>query len=62
VLPNIENILNFSEEDLLQPDAIQPVELEHLDEIMEQGTARRFTQGVGVNKIVRVQLKCDGTR
>jgi hypothetical protein len=35
VLPNIENILNFSEEDLLQPDATQPVELQHFDEIVE---------------------------
>jgi hypothetical protein len=27
VLPNIESILNFPEEDLLQPDVMQPVEL-----------------------------------
>jgi len=62
VLPNIENILNFSEEDLLQPDVTQPMELQHLDEIVEWATARIFTQDNGVNKIVRVQLKCDGTR
>jgi hypothetical protein len=62
VLPNFENILNFSEENLLRPDAIQPVELQHLGGIVERATARSFTQGIAVNKIVRAQLKCAGTR
>ena len=52
VLPNVENILKFSEEDLLQSDAIQPVNLQQLDRILEQATSRSYTQGVDVNKIV----------
>jgi hypothetical protein len=52
VLPNVENMLNFSEKDLLQPGMMQPVEKQHLDEIVERATARSFTQGTDVNKIV----------
>jgi hypothetical protein len=52
VLPNIESVLNFSEEVLLQPDVIQPVELQHFIEILERATAISFTQGIDVNKIV----------
>jgi len=54
VLPNIESIPNFSEEDLLQPYVIQPVELQHLDEIVEQDTARSFTEGIDVNTTVTI--------
>jgi hypothetical protein len=35
VLPNVDNILNFSEENLLQSDMIQPVDLQQIDGIME---------------------------
>jgi hypothetical protein len=52
MLPYIESVLNFSEEDLLQPDAIQPVELQHLDEIVERATARSSTEGIDVNTTV----------
>jgi hypothetical protein len=38
VLPNTENILNQSEESLLQPDIIQPVVLQHMDGIIERAT------------------------
>ena len=48
----MENILNFSEEDLLQSDAMQPVDFQHLDEIMERGTRRSLTAGIEVNKMV----------
>jgi hypothetical protein len=52
MLPNIENILNFSEEDLLQPDVMQPVELQHLDETAERATSSSCTQSIDVNKII----------
>jgi hypothetical protein len=48
----MENILNFFEEDLLQPDAMQTVDLQHLDEIMERATTRSLTAGIDVNKMV----------
>jgi hypothetical protein len=52
VLPNMENILNFSEEEILQPDAMQSVDLRHLlDEIIERATSRSLTAGT-VNKMV----------
>jgi hypothetical protein len=52
VLPNMENILNFSGEGLVQLDAIQHVDLQPLDEIMEQATTRSLTVGIDVNKFV----------
>ena len=48
----MENILNFSEEDFLQSDAMKPVDLQHLDEIMERATTRSLTAGIEVNKMV----------
>jgi hypothetical protein len=52
VLPNIENILHSSEENLLQTDAQHPVELQHLDDIVERATSRGYTQGLDVSKVV----------
>ena len=52
VLPNMENIWNFSEEDLLQPDAMQHVDLQDLDKIMERATTRSLTAVIDVNKMV----------
>ena len=39
-------------ERLLQPDAMQPVDLQHLDEIMERANTRSLTAGIDVNKMV----------
>jgi len=52
VLPNMENILNFSEEGLLKLDAMQPVDLQHLVEIMERATTRNLTADIDVSKMV----------
>ena len=38
VLPNIERILNFSEESLLQSDMVQPIDLQRIDRILERDT------------------------
>jgi hypothetical protein len=45
VLPNVENILKFSEEGLLQPDTIQPESLQELDRIAERTTSRSIMSG-----------------
>jgi len=52
VLPSIENILHFSEENMLQSNAIPPVNLQHLDQILVQATSRGHMRGAEVNKIV----------
>ena len=52
VLPNIDNILNFSEENLLQMDANHSVDLHHLDDIVERVTSKGYTRGIDVNKVV----------
>ena len=49
-ITDTENILKFSEEDLLQPDAIKSVELQQLAEILELATARSVKQGIIVNE------------
>ena len=49
-ITDAENILKFSEEDLLQPDAIKSVELQQLAEILELATARSVKQGIIVNE------------
>ena len=51
VLPSIKNILHFSEENVLQPNAVHPVNL-GLDEIVVRATAIGHTRGVEVNKII----------
>jgi hypothetical protein len=52
VVTNIDNILNFSDENLLQTDAIHPVYLHHLDDIVERVTSRGYTRGIDVNKVI----------
>lgn len=52
MLPSIENILNFSEEYLLQADTTRPVDLPHLDDIVERASSRGYTRGVDVSKVV----------
>jgi hypothetical protein len=52
VLPSIENILSFSEENLLHFDTVQPVKMQSLDEVLERAASRSRTWGVDVNKIV----------
>ena len=52
VLPNIENILHISEENLLQMEAQHLMELQHLDDIVERTTSRGYTQGLDVSKVV----------
>jgi hypothetical protein len=52
VLPNVENILHVSEENMLQPNIDQPTHLERLDEILERATSRSLARGLDVNKIL----------
>jgi hypothetical protein len=52
MLPNTDNILNFSEENLLQTEAMHPVDLHHLNDIVERVTSKGYTQGIDVNKVV----------
>ena len=52
VLPNIDNVLNFSEENLLQMNANYSVDWHHLDDIVERVTSKGYTRGIDVNKVV----------
>jgi len=49
-LPNIENIVKFSEEGLLQMKDTYPVNLEPLEGIVERVTSRGYTRGIDVSK------------
>jgi hypothetical protein len=50
VLQNVDNILRFSEENLLQTDAVRPMELQHLDSLIERVASRGNARGLDVNK------------
>ena len=52
VLPNIANILNLSEESLLQMGAQSPVEQQHLDDLVEPATSRGYVRRTDVSKVV----------
>jgi hypothetical protein len=54
VLPNVENILRFSEESLLQTDAIRPMELQHLDGLIEQVASKGNARGLDVSRVTTV--------
>jgi hypothetical protein len=50
LLPNVDNILRFSEENLLQTDAVRPMELQHLDGLIERVASRGNAKGLDVNR------------
>ena len=54
VLPNIETILNFSEEKMLQTTAAYTVDIQHLDDFIERVTSTGYTRGLDVNKVATV--------
>ena len=54
ILPNIENILHFSEEQLLQIEVQHSMELQHLYDLMEQANSRSYTKGLNVRKTVAI--------
>jgi hypothetical protein len=54
VLPNIENILRFSEERLLQTDAIRPMGLQHLDGLIEGVASKGNARGLNVSRVTTV--------
>jgi hypothetical protein len=54
LLPNVENILEFSEESLLQTDAVRPMELQHLDGLIERVASRGNARGLDVNRATTV--------
>jgi len=55
VLPNIDTVLNFSEEKMLQTTAAYAVDLQHLDDFIEQVTSTGYTRGLDVNKVANVR-------
>jgi len=57
VLPSVENIFHVSEENMLQPNMVQPTHLEHLDKILEPATSRSLARGFDINKIVNTLHK-----
>jgi hypothetical protein len=52
VLPNIEKILHFTEEVVLQPNADSPKELQRLDEIRERAASRSHMKGIDVTRVI----------
>ena len=52
VLPNIDDILHFSEEGVLQSDVNLPAKLQRLDEILVRATSRSHTRSTQVARIV----------
>jgi hypothetical protein len=52
VLPDIEDILNLSEESLFQPDVIPLVDLQQVNEIEERAISRSHTKRIDVDKAV----------
>jgi hypothetical protein len=52
VLNGIEKILNVSEESMLQADKLNPIDVQHLNEIWERATSRSMARGIGVDRIV----------
>jgi hypothetical protein len=51
VLPNIGNILKFSEEDLLQANTMYPMDLQHLDDLVERVASKGNTRGLDVSRV-----------
>jgi hypothetical protein len=51
LLPNIEKLLQFSEESLLQANPPQPMDLNSLDAIVERATSNSYAQGIDVTKL-----------
>ena len=51
-LPNVKNIIHFSEETLLQTAIQHSVGLQYLDDLVERATSRSATQGLDVGKAV----------
>ena len=62
VLPSVENILNFSEEGLLQSAAIQPEDLQQLDGIVERATSRSHLEGVDISRMTAALRVKDANR
>jgi hypothetical protein len=53
VLPNVDKILNFSQEDLFQADVhSHMVDLQHLDDLVEWAYSRSYTQGIDAAKMI----------
>jgi hypothetical protein len=51
LLPNIEKLLQISEESLLQANPPQPVDLHSLDAIVEPANSNSYAQGIDVTKL-----------
>ena len=52
VLPNVDNILCFSEEHLLKAEAKLPLELPQLNDLVERAASRSYTRGIDVSKTI----------
>jgi len=52
VLPNIERILHLSEEKVLQQAAVQPENLQKLDDILVRATTRARMRGIEVTRVI----------
>jgi hypothetical protein len=52
LLPNIENILHFSEEHLLKAEVRLPLELPQLNDLVERAASRSYTRGIDVRRTI----------
>ena len=61
-LPNVANIIHFSEETVFQADEHRLVNLQNLDAIVEQAVSRGHTQGLDVSKVVTALRSRESSR
>lgn len=51
VLPNIKEILHYSEESMLQVNTTEPIDLQRIDTIIERATSRENVRGIDLDRV-----------
>jgi hypothetical protein len=59
VLPILENVLQFSETVMLQPNMVSPINLQRLDGISMQISSRNHMRGTEVTRLINTLLDAD---
>jgi hypothetical protein len=62
VLPILENVLQFSETIMLQPNMVSPINLQRLDDISTQISSRNHMRGADVTRLINTLLDADEGR
>jgi hypothetical protein len=51
ILPNIKEILHYSEESMLQVNSTEPIDLQRIDNIIERATSRENVRGIDLDRV-----------